>query len=498
MRSHLSYLHAIVSLAGLALAASAVRADIVIASGDFDCDPAWRMPSCFLNIGTNCIAPLPAAPDKVVIRSHYHAEVNALYNGWEIERYDTWAHASLLGVGTATLVYSKTCDSEFPERCTEVDLGLASEENSGSLLETGVGATAAFTSQANPILYPLVEAAYVNWSRLDVDLGQCQPRKLGVMDTSAVIAAYEQKTEGVQCCNTVYDVTHSVTAIASGLTVSSHNVRMTRCATGTGATTLDIDIDTNTGLCTDFVLNPPAGPWPRFGWHGRVIYRVYTPAGVLQMEGYDYAMFVGGRWGASARGGRLAGSFGAALDAIIDVPLADTDGDPVIASGSLTLSDPTVSAYLQSLSANTTVDVTIDVAMGSFAQSGDNDGDGVTNWNDRSAHAVAWGATYADALYKPELDWNADGVIDAADYYGLDEAWLANAPCPADCGSQGGVAGSDGILDNNDWTVFIDHTFNAYPDADIGKQGGVPGADGVFDNNDWAVFIDWYYSGPCN
>jgi len=68
-------------------------------------------------------------------------------------------------------------------------------------------------------------------------------------------------------------------------------------------------------------------------------------------------------------------------------------------------------------------------------------------------------------------------------------------PCPADLGTQGGVQGSDRVLDNNDFVVFIDLFFAGLPAADVGAQGGVHGSDGAFDNNDFVVFIDLFFAG---
>ncbi|MDP1662122.1 MAG: GC-type dockerin domain-anchored protein [Phycisphaerales bacterium] len=65
----------------------------------------------------------------------------------------------------------------------------------------------------------------------------------------------------------------------------------------------------------------------------------------------------------------------------------------------------------------------------------------------------------------------------------------------ADFGGQGGVPGADGILDNNDFIVFIDRYFAGDPAADVGSQGGIPPGDGVFDNNDFIVFIDMFFAG---
>jgi hypothetical protein len=82
----------------------------------------------------------------------------------------------------------------------------------------------------------------------------------------------------------------------------------------------------------------------------------------------------------------------------------------------------------------------------------------------------------------------------------IDEADLVfsplTGPCPADVGSQGGLTGADGSLDNNDFVVFIDAFFNSNPLADMGVQGGARGSDGLFDNNDFVAFIDQFFT-PC-
>ena len=66
---------------------------------------------------------------------------------------------------------------------------------------------------------------------------------------------------------------------------------------------------------------------------------------------------------------------------------------------------------------------------------------------------------------------------------------------PADVGSAGGVAGPDGLLDNNDFIAFIDLFFAQSPGADRGEAGGLPGSDGAFDNNDFIVFINQFFDG---
>ncbi|MDP1661349.1 MAG: GC-type dockerin domain-anchored protein [Phycisphaerales bacterium] len=68
--------------------------------------------------------------------------------------------------------------------------------------------------------------------------------------------------------------------------------------------------------------------------------------------------------------------------------------------------------------------------------------------------------------------------------------------CTADVGRQGGVTGPDGLLDNNDFIVFINAFFNGDRlIADVGMQGGVSGGDGVLDNNDFIAFIDAFFAG---
>jgi len=74
---------------------------------------------------------------------------------------------------------------------------------------------------------------------------------------------------------------------------------------------------------------------------------------------------------------------------------------------------------------------------------------------------------------------------------------VAAGPQPplADVGRQGGLAGADGVLDNNDFVAFIDFFFSNDPRADMGAQGGVRGVDQALDNNDFVVFIDAFFLG---
>jgi hypothetical protein len=64
----------------------------------------------------------------------------------------------------------------------------------------------------------------------------------------------------------------------------------------------------------------------------------------------------------------------------------------------------------------------------------------------------------------------------------------------ADVGSAGGAAGPDGLLDNNDFIVFIQRFFEQNPAADYAGQGASLGPDGTFDNNDLIVFIDLFFT----
>jgi hypothetical protein len=66
---------------------------------------------------------------------------------------------------------------------------------------------------------------------------------------------------------------------------------------------------------------------------------------------------------------------------------------------------------------------------------------------------------------------------------------------PADIGRTGGLTGSDGQLDNNDFIAFINYFFASNPLADRGIAGGLPGHDGQFDNNDFIVFINQFFAG---
>lgn len=66
---------------------------------------------------------------------------------------------------------------------------------------------------------------------------------------------------------------------------------------------------------------------------------------------------------------------------------------------------------------------------------------------------------------------------------------------PADVGNAGGLAGADGVYDNNDFMAYIVFFFGSDPRADVGTAGGLLGSDGVYDNNDFVSFINLFFAG---
>jgi hypothetical protein len=85
-----------------------------------------------------------------------------------------------------------------------------------------------------------------------------------------------------------------------------------------------------------------------------------------------------------------------------------------------------------------------------------------------------------------------EGALGAVDRGAVERQLPA---CSADVGGPGGLPVRDGVLNNNDFVVFVDLFFSADPRADMGSVGGVAGSDGFFDNNDFIVFIDRFFAG---
>jgi hypothetical protein len=103
------------------------------------------------------------------------------------------------------------------------------------------------------------------------------------------------------------------------------------------------------------------------------------------------------------------------------------------------------------------------------------------------------GVLPSDELF---LVWN-QGVDEvthrAAGQWVLDE--ISVPGCAGDVGGEGGAEGSDGLLDNNDFVVFIQWFFAGDERADVGGEGGAEVRDGAFDNNDFVVFINRFFAG---
>lgn len=114
---------------------------------------------------------------------------------------------------------------------------------------------------------------------------------------------------------------------------------------------------------------------------------------------------------------------------------------------------------------------------------------GTTQTEARGVFTTPTTITVVGMINRPGGNWNA-------------VAWTkpnTPPPCsPADVGSAGGLPGSDGSLDNNDFIVFINRFFEQSATADVGSAGGLPGSDGLFDNNDFIVFINQFFDGAAN
>ncbi|MDP1660971.1 MAG: GC-type dockerin domain-anchored protein [Phycisphaerales bacterium] len=112
--------------------------------------------------------------------------------------------------------------------------------------------------------------------------------------------------------------------------------------------------------------------------------------------------------------------------------------------------------------------------------------------------ATANGTTYiddsADAghvyTYWLRVSQNGNPAIDIAGPEGG-----SRSPCKADLGKQGGVPGFNGLLDNNDFIVFVNYYFAADVRADFASQGGLAPGDGLINNNDFIGFIDAFFAG---
>jgi hypothetical protein len=115
----------------------------------------------------------------------------------------------------------------------------------------------------------------------------------------------------------------------------------------------------------------------------------------------------------------------------------------------------------------------------------------------RSNVDLAWAPTDAGL---PDVTMGGLGLAELLSPGLIDRVLARGLPvcgaCRADVGKQGGAVGPDGVLDNNDFVVFISAFFESDRlVADVGSQGGIAGGDGTLDNNDFIVFIDAFFSG---
>jgi len=139
------------------------------------------------------------------------------------------------------------------------------------------------------------------------------------------------------------------------------------------------------------------------------------------------------------------------------------------------------------------------VAGGNFDTAGGVEAHKLARWDGTAWHAMGSSGMNGTVFCFTQLDGvlYAGGDFTTADGQTATRfaRFVQTTTALADLGSTGGVAGSDGELNNNDFVVFIDFFFNANPAADFGSTGGVPGSDGAFDNNDFVTFIDAFFTG---
>jgi hypothetical protein len=100
----------------------------------------------------------------------------------------------------------------------------------------------------------------------------------------------------------------------------------------------------------------------------------------------------------------------------------------------------------------------------------------------------------------PDVAMGGLGLADVLSAGFIDRVLISSLPvcsgCRADIGKPGGLTGSDGVLDNNDFIAFINAFFeDDRLIADFGSAGGLQGGDGVLDNNDFIAFIDAFFAG---
>ncbi len=194
------------------------------------------------------------------------------------------------------------------------------------------------------------------------------------------------------------------------------------------------------------------------------------------------------RFGAVLRGFRWRSAGG-----VLDLAAPSDPEDPAIPTEAFSTSAD--GRWTVGCSSGATVPPGCDVAVVWDALGRAQRADDLLTWNGETAHLaydlISLGCISADAstVSGTCIERSTQQALTFVARLGLDPV------CAADLGTQGGVPGHDGLLDNNDFIVYIDAFFSRRPVADMGSTGGVPGPDGAFDNNDLVVFIDRFFQG---
>ncbi len=110
--------------------------------------------------------------------------------------------------------------------------------------------------------------------------------------------------------------------------------------------------------------------------------------------------------------------------------------------------------------------------------------------------ALVWGWFRTQQEYDTQAPFFDNTVVPFLEQFStLPAVPFVRNNCPADVGSQGGVAGPDGLLNQNDFIVFLNRFFTSSYLADVGRQGGLQGSDGILNNNDFIAYVDMYMNG---
>jgi hypothetical protein len=234
----------------------------------------------------------------------------------------------------------------------------------------------------------------------------------------------------------------------------------------------------------------PAAQWTTFtsAIQGRFIVGSHITNNVDGSFNYDYMVM-------NVNSDRAGSSFAVRLPAATTVSNVSFHA-PMYHSGERTLNNP----WLNNGGASGRMQFSVDPATRSYTVPG------MASAVTFQPNALMWGTMYNfrfTTTAAPVTGTARLGLFRApADAVGFQGNNLAATSikvptiCLADVGSTGGVAGPDGVLDNNDFIAFIDAFFNNdMLMADVGKTGGVAGADNTLDNNDFIVFIDGFFAG---